>query len=187
MKNNQFLLLFLFLSLLINSCGYQAGFDGLPLEFRTISVPFIEGDRDGELTNTVIRKISRSSAFEYRKQCANLKLVVKIIDFSDENIGFRYDRHKDGRLRDTIIPTETRFSATAEVVVVDTSTGKIILGPSLLSASVDFDHDYYSSRNEINVFSLGQLSDYDAANDAAYTPLNDALAQKIVDYISDNW
>lgn len=177
----------LFVSLLVASCGYRTGYDGLPLEYRTIEVPFVQGDWDGELTNAIIRQISQTGAFEYRNHGANLTLLVQIIDFSDENIGFRYDRHKDGRLRDTIIPTETRLSALAEVSVVDSSSGTTILGPTRLSAYVDFDHDYYSSRNEVNVFSLGQLSDFDAANDAANTPLNNALARKIVDYISDNW
>lgn len=172
---------------LLTCCGYKAGYDGLPNEYNTITVPYVEGDWDGELTNAIIRQISTSGAFEYRNDCANLSLLVKIIDFSDENIGFRYDRHKDGRLRDTIIPVETRLFALAEVSVVETASGKVVLGPSRLSVNVDFDHDYYSSRNEVNVFSLGQLSDFDSASDAAHTPLNKALARKIVDYIADNW
>ena len=172
---------------LLAGCGYKAGFDGLPTEYRTITMPYVEGDWNGELTNAIIGQISRSGSFEYRNDCANLILIVKVIDFSDENIGFRYDRHKDGRLRDTIIPVETRLFALVEVSVVDAASGKVVLGPSRLSANVDFDHDYYSSRNEVNVFSLGQLSDFDSANDAAHTPLNYVLSRKIVDYISDNW
>lgn len=171
---------------LLASCGYRGGYDGLPREYRTIAVPYVEGDWDGQLTNAIVKQISRSGAFEYRNDSANLTLIVKIIDFSDENIGFRYDRHKDGRLRDTIIPSETRLFAVAEVSLQG-PTGLCILGPSRLTAQVDFDHDYYSSRNEVNVFSLGQLSDFDAASEAAHTPLNLMLARKIVDYISDNW
>lgn len=180
-------LVFLVACLLLTNCGYKAGYDGLPIAYRTISVPYVEGDWDGQLTNALIRQINYSGCFEYKNSQANLILVVKILDFSDENIGFRYDRHKDGRLRDTIIPVETRLFALAEVSVVEACSGKIVLGPSKISANVDFDHDYYSSRNEVNVFSLGQLSDFDAASDAANTPLNAALAEKIVSYISDNW
>lgn len=173
--------------LVLTNCGYKMGYDGLPAEYRTISVPYVVGDWDGRLTNAIVRQISSSGCFEYKNSQANLTLIVKIDDFSDENIGFRYDRHKDGRLRDTIIPVETRLVAVVDVSVVDACSGKTVLGPVRLSASVDFDHDYYSSRNEVNVFSLGQLSDFDAAMDAAYTPLNDLLAQKIVNYIIDSW
>ena len=141
-------------SFLLVACGYKTGYDGLSSEYRTISVPYVEGDWNGELTNTIIRQISRSGAFEYRNECAGLTLLVKIIDSNDQNIGFRYDRHKDGRLRDTIIPTETRLTTAVEISVIETASGTSVLGPCRLLASVDFDHDYYSSRNEINVFSL---------------------------------
>lgn len=175
------------LTFLFTGCGYRAGYEGLAAQYRTITVPYVEGDADGELTNSIIQQISQTGAFEYRNQTASLTLLVKVLNFNDENIGFRYDRHKDGRLRDTIIPVETRLFALVEIAVRDTCSGKIVLGPARLSASVDFDHDYYSSRNEINVFSLGQLSDFDAAEEAAHTPLNCVLARKIVDYIIDNW
>lgn len=186
-RDSFFRLALVSLCFLCSGCGYKMGYDGLPKEYKTVSVPFAEGDWDGQLTNAIIRQINKSGSFEYRNNNANLILIVKIIDYNDENIGFRYDRHKDGKLRDTIIPVETRMFALAEVSMIDAASGKIALGPVRLSAYVDFDHDYYSSRNEINIFSLGQLSDFDAASDAAHTPLNCVLAKKIVDYISDNW
>lgn len=171
----------------LTGCGYRAGYDGLASTYHTISIPYAEGDLNGQLTAAIISEVNKSGAFQYVNQCGNLRLIVKIIDFNDQNIGFRYDRHKDGRLRDTIIPVETRLFALAEVTLIDNMNERILLGPTKLSAHIDFDHDYYSSRNEVNVFSLGQLSDYDAAYDAANTPLNNALARIIIGYISDSW
>jgi hypothetical protein len=135
----------------------------------------------------VINEISRSGSFQYLREGGALYLNMRVVDLSDENIGFRYDRKKKGELRRSVIPTETRITAQVEVNVQDASTGCILLGPARISASVDFDHDYYSSRNGINVFSLGQLNDIDSAYDAVRIPLDHALARKIVEYINDSW
>lgn len=174
--------------LLPGCCGYQFGQGGsLPNRYSTISVPYIEGDIDGSLTAAVISDIARSGVFEFRKSDGALVLKIKITDLRDDNIGFRYDRKKKGELTHSIIPTETRLTAYAEVVGEDAATGCVVLGPVRVMAFVDFDHDYYSNRDGVNIFSLGQLNDVDAAYDAAQAPLNQALARKIVDYVCDNW
>jgi DNA-binding cell septation regulator SpoVG len=100
---------------------------------------------------------------------------------------FRYDRKKTGELRKSIIPTETRVTVVAEVLLVEGGTGQIIRGPTRITASAEFDHTYYATRNEINIFSLGQLNDFDAARDAVMHPLNRNLAEKIVDYVINSW
>jgi len=73
------------------------------------------------------------------------------------------------------------------VTVRETCSGSIVLGPAQLDASVDFDHDYYYSPDGINEFSLGQLTDYDVAYDTVQRPLNQALARKVVDYLTHSW
>lgn len=154
-----------------------------------MTVPYVEGDKDGLLTSAIIRQISARGDFEYLCDGGDLILKVVVVDLSEENIGFRYDRNKEGHIskyRD-IIPTETRLIALAEVSVMEACSGVIVLGPVRLTASVDFDHDYYFSRDGVNTFSLGQLSDIDAALDAVRRPLNEALARKIVDYVADSW
>lgn len=139
------------------------------------------------ITASIIRKITESGAYEYRNCDAALTLNVKVIDIRDENIGFRYDREKGGMLDNTIIPAETRLTAVAEVTLVDSCSRCAVLGPVLIRASVEFDHDYYNSRDGINVFSLGQLSDYDEGYDAAQKPLSEELGMKIVDYVNESW
>jgi hypothetical protein len=185
---------------ILSGCGYQlnqtanANIEGQPQlfcdslhQFHTITVPFVEGDKDGTITAAIVREIGLSTRFRYRSEGGSLQLKIKIIDLRDENIGFRYDRKKEGKLTRYIIPAETRMFAIADVWVVESASSKTILGPVRITSEVDFDHDYYSSRNGINVFSLGQLSDFDSAEDAAYRPLSEALAQKIVGYVNNSW
>lgn len=168
-------------------CGYSFGEGGAACSYRTISVPFIQGDWNGELTAAVIHEIAQTGCFEYKKDGGALELKIRIIDFRDVNIGFRYDRKRTGELRKSIIPTESRLGVTVEVALINTATCETVLGPVKINSNVDFDHDYYKSLHAINIFSLGQLSDYDAAYDAAYRPLNRNLAKKISDFICDSW
>lgn len=179
--------LFIILTLFLTGCGYQVGEGGSLAHYQTITIPFVDGDANGDMTAALVKEITRSGAFQY--QCANGQLVlcVKILEVNDYNIGFRYDINKDCKITNSLIPTETRVYAIAEVAVTDACSGCTLLGPVEMKASVDFDHDYYSSRDGVNIFSLGQLSDIDAARDAVYQPLYRELSEKIVDYIAVAW
>jgi hypothetical protein len=169
------------------SCQYQFGRGELSQRYSTISIPYIEGDQEGDLTTEVIKKLSSSGVFRYVNTGGDLLLKIKLIELRDENIGFRYDRKRRGKRKHAIIPTETRFTALVEVLLIESGTGETIRGPTRITASTDFDHTYYYTRHEINVFSLGQLSDIDEARDAAQQPLNRYLAERIVDYIMNSW
>jgi hypothetical protein len=169
------------------SCHYQFGRGELAQRYATISVPYAEGDQEGDLTTQVIKNLSTSGAFRYVNTGGDLILKIKLIEVRDENIDFRYDRKKRGKLKHSIIPTETRLTVLAEVSLIESGTGQMIRGPTQITASTEFDHTYYSTRDEINVFSLGQLTDIDAAQDAAMHPLNRHLAERIVDYVINSW
>jgi hypothetical protein len=171
---------------LLAGCQYQFGYGELSQRYTTLSVPYAEGDSKGELTAEVIKKISTSGAFRYVNCQGDLILKIKFIELRDENIGFRYDRKKRGKLRHAIVPTETRLKSVVEAVLTD-AAGRVVRGPTRIAASIDFDHSFYSSRHGINIFSLGQLSDIDAAHDAVMHPLNQQLADRIVDYIINSW
>lgn len=186
MAGNPFFLCFV-ISILLTGCGYQFGSNSLSERYSSISVPFVEGDRDGALTAELIKQVSSQTYFDFEKEGGSLILQVKLLDFSDINIGFRYDRDGEGNLLRTIIPAETRTTVTAEMQVIEACTGQVVVGPVCLCAYVDYDHEYYSSRNGVNIFSLGQLTDSYEAHDAMYHPLNIALSQKIVDYINNSW
>lgn len=179
---------FIVIACLLSACGYHLGPGGsLPNQYPSISVPYVEGDQEGALTAAIIKEIVRTGDFDYRYHGGGLILKVKQVEIDEDNIGFRYDRKKRGELTSDVIPTETRVTMVVELSVVEAASCRTVLGPVLLSASVDYDHDYYSSRDGVNIFSLGQLTDLDAAYDAVQTPLNRAMAEKIVDYITQSW
>lgn len=188
-RHHSFLLTFLTISLFLSACGYRLGQgEGLASRFTSIDVPYVTGDSDGSLTAAIIREVVRSGCFEYRScEGSGLTLHVKQIDLDEDNIGFRYDRKKRGKLTKDIIPIETRATIFVEVFITDATSSQVLLGPVRLSASVDYDHDYYLSRDGVNIFSLGQLSDLDAAYDAVQDPLNRLIAKKIVDYMTQSW
>lgn len=183
MKGWFFLPLLLFLS----ACGYHFGQGECVLRGRTISIPYAEGDFDGEFTAEVIRALTSSTDVLYQNSCGELVLKIAIIDYSEENIGFRYDRTKHDEIKKSIIPVETRATLVAEVQLFEDFGAKILLGPVIIKASIDFDHDYYSSRHGVNIFSLGQLIDIDSAEETVRKPLNRALAEKIADFLINAW
>lgn len=178
---------FLFLLPFLTSCGYHFGEGGISSQYQTISVPLASGDLEGDLTKDVVEELVKSGVYTYVRDGGAVTLNIDIVDEFDENIGFRYDRKNDGKRRHEIIPTETRAFIVAEVSLSETYSCKTLLGPARITAWIDFDHDYYTTRGEVNVFSLGQLNDYDEAYDAVYIPLNRLLAQKIVDFVQDSW
>lgn len=173
--------------LLLTGCGYKMGQGELPCKYRTVCVPFVAGDKTGEMTTLLVEEISKSSPFRYDSRSGELVLEVAIIDIFEENIGFRHDRNKRGKIIDSIIPTETRITILAEVIARESCSGCVVLGPARINASVDFDHDYYYSRHAVNIFSLGQVTDIDEARDAVKAPLYRVLAEKIVDYLANSW
>jgi hypothetical protein len=180
------LLVFLFI---FTSCGYRFGEGAITKQYSTFTVPYIRGDADGILTAKIIKQMSLCAGLCYNRLDGDLILAIELVEVDDQNIGFRYDRNRKGQILKSrsIIPTETRTTIWANVKVIEGATNRVLLEPVVISASLDFDHDYYSSRNEINIFSLGQLNDYDVAHDVAYRPLFDVLAQKIVDYLCASW
>ncbi|MBA2728133.1 MAG: hypothetical protein H0U49_08185 [Parachlamydiaceae bacterium] len=175
----------------LTSCGYHVGQQNAFSEYKTISVPYVEGDLDGDLTAAIVQAIACSGSFEYRLKDGALLLVVKVINLADVNIGFRYDRHRNGELSKSIIPDETRLTLIVEFSLLEAASGRLLDGPYQLAADVDVDHDYNGnngpSDSNVNEYSLGQLSNADAAFEAAKRPLNRTIARKIRDYLSHSW
>lgn len=175
------------LALTFSGCQYQFGYGDIPSKYSTISIPFVEGDGDGVLTAELVKQFSATGALRYVPNGGSLTLKAKWINLSDENIGFRYDRKKSGELKKYIIPTEARSSASLEVTVMETCGERVVLGPTIITATVDYDHQFYSDRHASNVFSMGQLVDIDSARETVMVPLNRLLAEKVVDYVINSW
>lgn len=186
-KNFFFSKLIFALFILLCGCSYQWGQGGFAEEYGTISIPYVYNDADGTLTAAIIKEMCETGTLEYRPEAGALILKATVSNEYDEDISFRYDHKSNGHLRKSVVPDETRVSMTVEMSLIEAASGQILLGPVLLTAETEFDHDYYSGRAGSIAFSLGQLTNIDEARDAAQTPLNRRLAQTIVDYINSNW
>jgi hypothetical protein len=189
----------LLFTLLLTGCGYRFSQEreGAP----TLSVSFVQGDNDGTLTCELTRQLTSSGAFRLVQQGGRYLLKVALVGGDNQRIGYRYDRDDvSGKLQKNLVGTENRRLVTAEISVVDTSTGQMTLGP--LQIHADADHDFVGThslrgltfinssgkRETALSFSLGQLDSIEGAQDDVAVPLYRVLAQKIVDgMISQKW
>lgn len=168
------------LALLTTSCsGWRLAEEMQTNNLKTISIPFISGDGSGALTQELANAFERQSTLKYVYNKSDYIIQVTILDKKNRNIGFH------AKSSTSVVPWETRKTVLAEVSLIDTTSGKTIIGPSYIESSVVFDHQNYSLNNEINVSSLGQLNDIDTASDVVYIPFYRTLADKIVGYVTN--
>ena len=175
-------------SLALTGCRYHFGHGDLTKNYQTITVPYIEGDFDGDFTEKLVHQLGTSNGFIHKLSGGELTLLVKLIEYKSNDIGYRYDTEDiTGVLEDKLVPAETRIKALAEVSLIENTTEKKIIDSKLVMANIDFDHDYYSNIGGLNSFSLGQVNDIETAEEIAKRSLNKILAEKIVDNIVNYW
>lgn len=183
------LLMSLLLLLFSSSCGYRFERG----ESTSVSIPYVIGDQQGELTTALIRELAKSSLLRYSHGHGKWILSVKIINTEDERIGFRYDRSPvKGKLRKHLEGIENRRHILAEVTIVSSDTEELLYGPHLVSAASEYDYVDPDSLQDLSVrgprgrffsseaFSLGQLDTIDAAKQDTLLLLYQKLAQKII-------
>jgi len=183
-----FLLLSLFLSsiLFTAGCGWHTAVR--PEERIAIAIPYASGDKDGRLTSELVEQIEKEGLFRYAPEGSKYVLKVRVLDSKYENIGYRYDPKKLAKEhKDKLIPSETRSRLLAEVTIINSETGKNVLGPVHILSTSEYDHQNYSIDNDINSFSLGQLSDIDTAQAVVNIPLYRNLAKEINFYIANHF
>lgn len=170
-------------------CGYRFQ----DAEKITISVPFVEGDYDGQLTNEIVQALATSGMYEYRQSSGRYVLQVAIKDDVQDKVGYQYDRKEfSGKRLKNLQPSENRRSIAAEVALFDPFSQKTIVGPVIVKADSDFDYiDIYSLKDLAVVapdgktdsvvnLSQGQLDSIEGGQDAAVLVVYRRLAQKIV-------
>lgn len=175
--------------LLFSSCGYRYSPKESSESDLTISVPYISGDPDALLNNELIYQLSASGEFSPVQSDGDLILQVVLVSDTHERIGFRYDRdNPSGSLEKNLLGVEGCRIVIAEVSLIERGSGKVILGPSEVRASVDYDYTdpgsprdlLFAKTQPIMPFSLGQLDSQEGAHDDAARPLFRQLSQKIV-------
>ena len=178
-----------FLTLSLTSCGYHTAASD---DITTISIPYVEGDNQGQFTAEIIRQLANSDMYEIVKRDGDLVLKVAMAGDLNDIVGFQYDRtvHK-GKVERNLMPTENRRMVTVLVTLLDGYTDEVVLGPLKISATGDYDyidvnslkalsfHNSQGKREKVIDFSLGQLDSIEGAQDAVMTPIYQQLAQKI--------
>lgn len=179
------------LSLLsLSSCGYSTY---QPDDKTTISIPYIQGDREGQLTAELTRQLTASGLYEIVSSQGDLVLHVSLIGDQNDIVGFRYDRSEEsGKLEKNLMATENRRLLSATVTVSQLGKDAPLTGPFTITGSGEYDYIDVSTLRELAFvsssgklekaidFSLGQLDSVEGAQDAVLTPAYSQLAKKIV-------
>lgn len=183
-----------FLSLtFLCSCGYHyKPSDPSYMDAVSITVPYIVGDTDGIFNNELVYRLSSSGHFQCSQSGGTYILQAKLLADSQSRIGFRYDRDNvSGTLEKNLLGVESRRSVSAEIALIDTRSGKTVIGPFDVSADVEYDYiDPGSPRDlifdpssgpsqSIIQFSLGQLDSYEGSYDDTSKLLFRRLSEKI--------
>lgn len=178
-----------FLALSLTSCGYRTAASD---DKTTISIPYVEGDNQGQLTAEIIRQLTNSDIYDFVREDGDLVLKVSLVGDRNDHVGFKYDRtEKKGKIEHNLMATENRRMLTAQVILSRGATEEVIFGPLNITATGDYDyidvntlkelafHDPQGKRKKTINFSLGQLDSIEGAQDAVLTPIYRQLAQKI--------
>lgn len=166
---------------LLSSCGYHCFY---PEKRSTISIPYITGDLQGQLTIELTQQIQELGFCRIQFNNGDFILKVRLIEDKDEIIGYRYGDDFHGKDK-KLVADENRKKLTAEVVLIENSTGKTTLGPLYVNSSATYDYVdvqipiYRKSALNSLSFSLGQLDSIEGAQDAAFRLVCQQLAKKI--------
>lgn len=178
----------LFIFLLSTGCGYHLGRGQLIDGYSTVCIPYVEGDTQGNFTTALIRAMTTRGALAYSSYGADLLLRVCLLEPDDDNIGFIFaPKNKDTKEFKVLVSNEGRLTLTARITLIDRATGACLMGPINVSSWIDFDFEPDLSNVDSHSFALGQLEMHNLAQDAAFCPLYDLLAEKIVDYVNNSW
>lgn len=179
--------LFLIASSWLTSCGYRVAPSMDTQNTKSVSLSFVNGDISGDLTSSVVTALSQQPGFEYIADGGMYRLEVTLLDQDQEKIGYRFQNKKNVAGDHKIIPSEGRGMALAEVRLIENSTNKITLGPAFILGTAEFDHQNNSLDNNIQRFSLGQLTDIDTTEDVLYVPLYRNLSEKIATWLQSSF
>jgi hypothetical protein len=125
-----------FIILLLSGCAqYRIG-SAVPEELRTVAVPVFENasgfpELDAVVTQYVLREFQREGTFKLAPlENASLKLLGKLV--KSDLQALNYDRNFGSRT------SEYRYALTAEITLVETSTGRLLLDGVPVKAGTTF-------------------------------------------------
>jgi len=186
LKNSTYpyLLSLAFCCLALSSCSGWKVVDGNSAK-KTVRVPYVQGDNSGELTAALTEALDDQISFCV-DESGQYELQVQLLDSKEEKIGYRYDpieREKEGKK--VLILNESRAKTLAKVSLIDRHTAEVIKGPAHILGNVEYDHQENTLDNDIQDFSLGQLSDVDTIHEVRNIPIYRDLALKIALWLQE--
>ncbi len=153
---------------------------------KSVRIPYVQGDSSGELTAALAEALDEQLSFHVDEQ-GHYELRVKLLDSKEEKIGYRYDPielKEEGKR--VLILNESRAKTLAKVSLVNRHTNEVLKGPAHILGNVEYDHQENTLDNDIQDFSLGQLSDVDTIHEARNIPIYRDLAQKIAMWLQES-
>lgn len=177
-----------FIFLLSSSCGYHFSHTSMHTTKcpKRVMVPYVKGDLEGRLTSDLIYALSSAGLYKYAYQDAPYVLEVSVEGTRNEEIG--YNRSiTNGQVNKWIVPNENRLSMVVSVQLIEKHSGKVVLGPKYVSASVDYDYDPDFNTQNLVRFSLSQYNFQQVSARMAQTALNKRLSKSIVEYLNYAW
>ena|GEM_PF-1687917 len=177
----------LVVALLTSGCCYQFGQGGCIEQGKTVSVPYIEGDRRGVFTNELVHAIATNGHLRMQQGCADYSLRVCLLPPTDTNIGFNYAKEKNLSKSNILVSREARLSICATLTLIECASGQRVAGPTEVCSSLDYDFESDFSRQGVDDFSIGQIQMHNLAKSSAMDALAKLLAEKIVDVVTFCW
>ena len=122
--------------LAVTGCSSYRFGSAVPNELRTIAVPVFENassypEIDAVVTQYVLREFQREGTFKIKSlKDSSLKLIGKLVKSDLQPLS--YDRNYGSRT------SEYRYALTAEITLVERSTGKLLIDAMPIKANTTF-------------------------------------------------
>jgi hypothetical protein len=186
------------LLIFLAGCGYHHYPTSAQYKF---DVPFIKGDKDGQLTASVIKSLSKSPFLQYDPSQPQILITANIDSAEAEQIGYQYRmKDNDSEVQDRLVPNEGRRSVIVTFQIKtpqDSEPYKMVVEGNSDYDFVDPDSFKALAFNAPNgelvtvlAFSLGQLDSEEGAKLASFSPCYGQVAAKFSErlsrYISQN-
>jgi hypothetical protein len=177
---------------ILTGCGYQQ--TTTALSSAPISIALVKNDENGLLRGQLAQKMGETNKFRYSSS-SNAKYEL-LIDVSGDRIETVGHSKGVGKSLGKLVPTEGNRFITAKVKVLEKASGKEVVAPFVVTASVDFDFITPSSEEDIYwkipngkkietlKYSYGQLDAKETAEKECQEPLFDRLSSQIVSALS---
>lgn len=168
--------------------GYHQSLSSLgqALQSEGICIDFIDKDEQGIFTSALIYELEqRSLAVQPTQKNARFILNIRLLNESDENIGFAYapQQSTDTVPRHFVVADEGRLSLSIRVQLKDTQTGLLIFDRCLPKEYISFDFEPDLGTKNCQQFALGQYEMHSEALQSARRVLYAQAAKAVVQQV----